>query len=572
MRILGMPYPGRRTLMRSAIMMIALSAGMARAPAGLRSEEPQVFAISNARIVPVAGPAIESGTVIVRGGIIEAVGAGIPLPADARIIDATGLTLYPGLIDALSDIGLEEARPQQPSVTRAGAAPPASPQAPQSQSVQSSDERQGLTPYLQAADILNPASRKIEAARAAGITTALVAPRKGFFPGHSTLVNLRGSSVGRMVVKSPIFLHISLAIPGGGSSAGFPGSLMGILAFIKQTLLDAQNYELAWNIYNSNPGVARPEFSRALQALQPALKQQLAVVIPGDTPAQIQRALDLAAAFRLRLILAGGAEAGKMGPMLRELNIPVLLTTKYPERDRDVNPEAEEELAVLRRRVEAPSHAAALANAGVRFAFQSDDMTNPRDFIRNAARAVEAGLDKTTALRALTLTPAEIFGIADKLGSIEKGKCANLILSTGDIFDARSRIKMVFIDGQRFEIPEIEAAGSGQPPGPGIPGTSGSWLLRINSPQEPLEVTLKLQQFGTSLTGTLTSPFGTADISEGAVTGNGLTFKANLNPSGGGSFIVAFTGTIQGNAMKGSADAGIMGKMDFTGSKNPNER
>jgi hypothetical protein len=208
----------------------------------------------------------------------------------------------------------------------------------------------------------------------------------------------------------------------------------------------------------------------------------------------------------------------------------------------------------------------------VRFAFQSDDMANPKDFIRNVGRAVEAGLDKALALRALTLTPAEIFGVADKLGSIEQGKCANLVLATGDIFEARTRIRQVFIDGQRFEIPEMEAEPSGQTAGAGAFGVSGSWTLRINTPQGPIDAGLKIQQFGTSVTGTLTSPFGTVDISEGSVAGNNIGFKANLNPPGGGSFIVEFRATIQGSTISGSADAGIMGKMDFTGSKSPNDR
>ncbi len=571
MRISWMPFRRCRPPLSAAVLFVLFAAYEATATVGARSEEPPVFAITNARIIPVSGPAIESGTVVVRNGIIESVGAVISIPDDARVIDAKGMILYPGLIDAMSDVGIEEARPQQPSATRAAGESPSAPPATQAQTSLAADERQGLTPYLQAADIWNPASKRIETARAAGVTTALIAPRKGFFQGQSALVNLAGTSVGRTVVKAPVFLHISLTSP-GGFGAGYPSSLMGILAFIKQTLLDAQEYEFAWNVYGSNPGVARPEYSRALQALQPALKRQMAVVLPGDTPAQIQRSLDLAAAFKLRMILAGGMEADKMGPILKGLDVPVLLTAKFPERDRDSDPEVEEELAVLRRRVEAPSHTAALANSGVRFAFRSDDMADPRDFLRNIGRAVEAGLDKSAALRALTLTPAEIFGVADKLGSIEKGKCANLILATGDIFDSHTRIKLVVIDGQRFEIPASETASPGQSQGDSSTSLSGTWTLRINSPQGPLEVTLRVQQLGTSLSGALSSPFGTADISEGSVSGNNITFKANLNPSGSGSFIVIFSATIQGSTMSGSADAGIMGRMEFAGSKSAIDR
>ena len=162
--------------------------------------------------------------------------------------------------------------------------------------------------------------------------------------------------------------------------------------------------------------------------------------------------------------------------------------------------------------------------------------------------------------------------MADRIGSIEKGKCANLILATGDIFDVRTRVRVVFVDGRMFEIPESQSAH----PGPTqtaetAGGVAGTWVLRVNSPQGPLEVTLKLQQFGIDIAGTLSSPFGTVDISEGTLSGAELKFKANINPSGTGNFIVSFTAILQGAAMKGSADAGIMGRMDFTGSRSPND-
>ncbi len=430
---------------------------LAMMPAAI-AEEPAVFAVTNARIVPVSGPPIENGTVVIRNGIIEAVGVDITVPGDARIIDATGMTVYPGLIDALSDIGLEEAQAQPPTPSRAAPSPrppstttPAAAQQPR----QSPEERQGLTPYRQASDLINPANKKIESARAAGITTALVAPRRGIFPGQSSLVNLSEGEIGQMVVKTPVAFHINLAVS-RGFGGGYPGSPMGVFAFVKQTLLDADQYGIAWSIYDANPGAARPQYSRALEALQPVVKQQMKVVLPGDDPTQIRRVLDLAAAYRLNLILSGAAEAAGTASVLKERGIPVLLSVKYPEKERDGDPEFREELNDLRRRIEAPANGAALAKAGVKFAFQSGDMANPKDFIRNVGKAVDAGLDRDAALRALTLAPAEILGVADRYGSIEQHKAANLVLATGDIFKSDTRVKVVFIDGRRFEIPETE--------------------------------------------------------------------------------------------------------------------
>jgi imidazolonepropionase-like amidohydrolase len=442
----------QKTSILAGVVVTAWLAALA-----VRGDEPRVYAVVNARILPVASAPLDKGTVVIRGGIIEAVGAGIPVPADARVIDGTRMTVYPGLIDALSDVALEE--PRQPAATAftgrggRGATPPA---AASETASMTPDERQGLTPYLQSADVPNLSNPKVEAARAAGITTALVVPRRGFFQGMSALVNLSSTSAGRMVVKTPVAQHISLSSSGGFGGGSYPGSLMGVFAFVKQTLHDAEHYGAAWSTYNAQRGAARPEYNRALEALQPVVKQQLAVVLPADTGAQIDRALRLAEEFKLKTILSGGAEAGARAAVLKDRHVPVLLSAKYPERDREGDPEEQEELAVLRRRVDAPATAAALGRAGVTFAFQSGDMTNPRDFIHNAARSVEAGLDRQAALRALTLTPAEIFGVADRIGSIEKGKTANLIVATGDIFDTRTRVRTVFVDGHKFDIQEEE--------------------------------------------------------------------------------------------------------------------
>lgn len=565
---LPLHFGRHRVAVASAAVMLLL----AIVP-GAYTDEPPVFAVSNARIVPVASPPIEKGTVIIRNGIIEAVGSNLTIPGDARVIDGSGLTVYPGLIDALSDVGLEESRQQASPAAQTARVPGAPPTTPsQQQSSQSPDERQGLTPYRQAADFINPSNRKIESARSAGITTALIAPRSGIFTGQSTLLNLSGGDIGQMVVKTPVAFHISM-VRSGGFGGGYPSSLMGIISFVKQTLLDAGHYGVAWGIYGANPGTVRPDYSRALDALQPLVQKKSRVVLSADNAIDIQRVLDLTDSFKLDLMLSGVAEAEKMASVLKDRKIPVLLSVKYPEKDRDADPEAKEELNDLRRRVDAPANAVALAKAGVQFAFQSGDTANPRDFIRNVAKAVEAGLDGQTALRALTITPAEFFGVSDRLGSIEKNKTANLIVTTGDIFDENTKVKMVFIDGRRFEITEqVEPArnpamgGAGGASAPETASAAGSWTITVNTPQGAIPVTLNLQQAGSVVSGTTSSHMGEATIEEGSFSGGKLTLRINA-----GGMSVTITGTIQGNSITGSLNAGQMGTMDFTGSRSPRE-
>ncbi len=571
MRTRRMPYlpppVGRRSGPTAFVLLLLM---LAVAP-GVRTEEPPVFAVSNARIVTVAGPQIEKGTVIIRDGIIEAVGPSLAIPGDARVIDGMGMTVYPGIIDALSDVGLEESRP--PASSAATTPAPRTPGAPPSpisaspQSVTSPDERQGLTPYRQAVEVLNPANKKIEAARAAGITTALVAPRGGVFTGQSSLINLTGGDLGQMVVKTPIAFHISMA-SSGGFGRGYPASLMGIIAFVKQTLLNAGQYGTAWSIYNANPGVVRPEYSRALESLQPLIKRQSRAVLSADNTTDIQRVLDLADSFKLDLILSGGAEAKNIASTLKERGIPVLLSVKYAEKDRDADPETKEELDVLRRRVEAPANAVALAKAGVKFAFQSGDTANPKDFIRNVGKAVEAGLDRETALRALTLTAAEILGVSDRMGSIEKSKAANLIVTTGDLFDAKTKVKFVFVDGRRFEIaepaePPARGSGSAAQP-PEAESISGTWTLTVDSPEGIIPVSMVLQQSGSTVTGTVSSPMGDAQVENGTFSGGKLSFQLNA-----GGMSVSFSGTVEGSRVSGTMNAGSMGIMKCTGTKSP---
>jgi hypothetical protein len=403
-----------------------------------------------------------------------------------------------------------------------------------------------------------------------------VAPRSGFFAGQSSIVNLTGGSLNRMVVKTPVAYHINLS-QARGFGRTYPGSLMGVFAFVKQTLMDAQRYDAIWTQYKATPGVSRPEYSRALEALQPVVKRQMPVVLPGNTPVEIERALAVADAFKLSVMLSGCMEAGPVAALLRQKNIPVLLSVKYPEAPpRDGDPEAKEELNTLRRRLDAPANAAALAKAGVRFAFISDDTANPSDFVRNVGKAVEAGLDRQVALRALTLTSAEILGIADRLGSIEKNKTANLILTTGDIFATGTQVRYAFVDGQRFEIPETPAerpagGAGGRATPPGAVDPSGTWNIVVNSPQGPMDVTLTIKQSGDTITGTLSSMMGETNIYQGTVSGNRISFKITFSPPGMESMEVLFTGTIQGTQITGTTSVGDMGSFDFTGSKRPGE-
>jgi len=454
-------------------MALACLLVLALHPVGAqRHSGTDTYAITNARIVTVSGPVIEQGTVIIRDGLIAAVGAGITPPPDARIIDGTGLTVYPGIIDASSTLGIP--RPS-PSPTAGGGggggggfAALFGQNAPSATSPNST-QLPGMQPEILASDIIRPGGTEIEAARNAGITTAQTAPRGNVFLGQSAVINLAGDTPQQMIVRSPVALYIGLAPIGGGQ---YPGSLMGVFSSVKQALLDARRYREANEIYERNPrGLKRPGQDKSLAALLPVLAGRMPVAMQAEREREVDRALDLAREFNIKLIINGGLEADHVAARLKAMNVPVLLSLNFPKRTAAASPEAEPEtLRVLRERVEAPKTAGRLAAAGVRFAFQSGGMTSITDYLTNAAKAVEGGLSHDDAVRALTLGPAEILGVASQLGSIEVGKIANLTITRGDILDRTRRITNVFIDGRPVELrPAATERGAGRPAAPPTP-------------------------------------------------------------------------------------------------------
>src|SRR5262249_10594463 len=224
------------------------------------------YAIKGGTVVTVTGATIQKGTVIIRNGLIEAVGADIPVPGDARVIDATGMTVYPGLIDSYSNVGLGAATPNPGPGGRGGGAPvqqaPAIPAlaVATTTSAQPTPTPAGHSPELMASDQLKVSADTFDQQRGAGITTALVAPREGIYQGQSVLINLGGAEPEKLIIKNPVSLNVAFGSGRGfGGGGGYPGSLMGVFAFLRQSMLDAQHYKAVWERYNQNKrGMQRP--------------------------------------------------------------------------------------------------------------------------------------------------------------------------------------------------------------------------------------------------------------------------------------------------------------------------
>ena len=436
-------------------------------PRPTRPDAPRHFAITGARIVTGSGQVIADGTVVLKDGVITAVGRNVRVPADAWVVDAAGKTVYPGLIDALTNLGHPPARNAR------AAAPPMGPFGSQGQIDPSAyswgpEDRPGTHSATTAADDINQADARVAQWRNAGFTTVVSALDDGLVTGQAAVLDLGDYERGRgMVVATPVAMRLKLQ---DRTYMGYPQSLMGSFAYLKQLYLDAQYYGRAWSAYEVDPkGKQRPEWDGLMEPLRDQLRTQYPVLFPADDRKEILRAVATAKVMGVKPIVYGAQSAYQASDVLKEAGIPVVVSLNWPTPPRNGDPDAEPSLETLRFWDRAPTTPAELQKAGVVFAFSSGGMDAAGDILANARKAVAQGLPKDAALQAFTMAPARMMGLADRLGSVEVGKIANLVVATGDLFDEGTKIETVFVDGDRFDVPQETAASRG-PRGPRAAG------------------------------------------------------------------------------------------------------
>src|SRR5271169_5796513 len=271
-----------------AVTLLALlaAAPQTRAQGG----EPQFFAVRGAKVVSVSGPTLENATVVMAHGVITAIGKDVAIPPDAWIIEGKGLTVYPGLFDSFTDVGLPSAAPAPAPAGEGGGGGRRA--APTGEVSRGPEDRPGTTPWRSAADEVSLSDKRIETWRNGGFTTVVSAPKGGMFPGQAAVLDLAGDGASEMVVKAPVAFPVSLQ-PGGGFG-NFPGSLMGALAYAHQVWIDTDWSARAQAMYEKNPrGVARPRYDRTNAVLGEGIEEHMLVLIPANNSVQLRRALDL---------------------------------------------------------------------------------------------------------------------------------------------------------------------------------------------------------------------------------------------------------------------------------------
>jgi imidazolonepropionase-like amidohydrolase len=427
----------KRKLIALAAAVLTALIGVAALPprsAGTVSAEAAgTLAITNARIVTVTGPAIENATVVVADGKITAVGATVTVPSGAKVIDAKGLSVYPGMIDSGTEIGLIEISSVSGTVD----------------TTEIGDNNANI--HVDVA--LHPDSSHVAVARVNGITTVLSEPRGGLIAGQSALINLDGWVPKEMILKSPAAMHITWpgANAAGFEFAGFQGQRRSVIEvrreqdrqvdLLKKIIRQARAYADAKEAREKDPTLPRQDVDLKLEALIPVVRGRLPVVILAVNERDIKNAIAFADEMKIKMILSGGIEAYKLAGELKAKNIPVLIgpVLRMPANEDDPY---DMQFA----------NAGILSNAGVKIAFQTLDSAHVRDLPYHAGMAAAFGLGKEDALKAVTLYPAQIFGVADQIGSIENGKIANLIVTDGDPLEVLTQIKYLFIQGRQIPL------------------------------------------------------------------------------------------------------------------------
>jgi imidazolonepropionase-like amidohydrolase len=406
--------------MRARFVLLAASIAAGAPLAGA-----QTIAITGGRVHPVSGPVIENGTVLMRDGNIVAVGANVSVPADAQRIDATGKVVTPGLVNAATQLTLVEIGAV--GSTREGQA----------------RGKEGIAAAYRPWEGLNPASVMISPARNAGVTTVLIAPSGGLIAGQAGVIHLVPGTAADMVLKAPVAMVATLGPARGPNGSPRAETIMRL----REILDDARVYR-----------TRRADFERAqtrqlaagrldLEALLQVLDGRIPMAIEADKASDIEAAMKLAKDYGFKLIVVGGAEAWQIADKLAAARVPVLTgaMNNIPDSFTSLG-QRQENAGILSK---AGVQVSVIGNAGG----GDEEAFNVRNIRFEAGNAVAYGMDWNAALRSITLTPAETFGVADRVGSLAPGKVADVVIWSGDPLDFASQPEHVFVRGQELRQP-----------------------------------------------------------------------------------------------------------------------
>lgn len=466
----------------AATLLAALTVGQLRAapeqPKSPGGEPGRVHALVGATVVPRPGERIVGGTIVIRDGLIAAVGSGVPVPAEAQVWDLSGCTVYPGLIEPYLRLAPRKAGEREEG---------SGPQPPPKPATGARHANPSVRAERAVARELALSEDSLRGLRQAGFTAAVVVPEEGVFRGKSALVNLRDGSAREQIVRAEVAQHVAFE-RGGWTSQHYPSSLMGAMALVRQGLMDAEHYAAAWDHYQASPlGRERPETNLSLGALASALSKELPFCLEAEDVNMLLRGASLFREFELvPWVVLGDADAYRWLGEVQDAGVPLVLSLNFPtlpEWEDDTH-EPDVSHAALRHAMLAPACPATLERARVRFAFTTQGLRSRADLHARVREAIARGLSPEAALAAFTTAPAALLG-APQLGVIAPGAIANLSVSAGELFAEGSQIQEVWVDGQRYP-------GSLEPPSDAE--LTGRWQLELPQLSGPLTLEIAAER------------------------------------------------------------------------------
>ena len=538
----------------------------------------RTYAITNVNVVQAPGKKMDMASVLIKDGLIVSVGKGISIPGDAIVIKADSMYLYAGFIDGLSRVGV--ARPKE-EASRERVKDPGNP----------TPERAGITPQNDVRYSLNPGDKSVEDLRNIGFTVAQVAPYGNLLPGQSSIILLGGKSIDQMVLISNSSLYSELS----GANNVYPNTTMAVMAKWRELYRQASQAKSYQSLYASNRnGLERPSSDRVLEAFYPVIDQKMPVVFKSEKMLETHRILNLKNDLGFGLTLSEVKEGWPMITKIKASGAKVFLALDLPEEvkkeekkdDKKTDKKADsikakevvkpktaadlEKEALEKRKVEAitnyTSQASAFAKAGVPFGF-STLSAKAKDIPTNLRRMITAGLPEDAALAALTTIPAQLLGLSDRLGTVEAGKMANLVISDKSYFNEKSKVRYVFVDGTMYKM-EVREEKKTDPNAK--VEIEGSWSTVTQTPQGSNDGKATFKKEGSGYKGTVSGGRMPTPVDMTSVTleGNKLSYSYSLS-FGGNSIKIDVEVTVEGDTFKGNASIGPRGSFSIEGTKSP---
>lgn len=438
-------------------------------PAGFRPLPPGSHALTDARVVVKPGESLDRATLLIRDGFIKGVGTNLPLPADARVWDLKGLTIYAGFIDPYltlsqsnAPISTTESEPVTVSTLAAGGVGfYGSPGMRTDRGLPGPGyEIARITPERRAIEQYSPREKTLAPLRELGFTAGVIAPASGIIRGRSALVTLAEDNPNAVVLKPDLFQHVAFETSLGGDERTYPSSLMGVIAAVRQAFLDAEHYSLDHADYAKHPADrARPEFNQSLEALAPAASGKMRVVFEPGSALMVDRAHQIARELVVEYAIVSCGQEWRRPDLLKDIKATFIVPLNFPTLPKLPSEDDWEQVTLdqLRAWDWAAENPAVLRQQGREIALTTYGLTDKKSFRKKLRLALDRGLSETDALAALTTVPAKLCGVESQLGTIEVGKIANLTVVDGKgYFDPEAKVRQVWIDGRVYRTPADE--------------------------------------------------------------------------------------------------------------------